>query len=133
MQKLLATAAAVFAAVTLCNTQSAAAQTARYKRDVPDSLAKAATISEAVATAAAQKRIPKGAIQAMELERENGHLMYSYDFKTQGRSGIDEVNVDANTGKVLHVGHESPATEKKEAAADVKIEKTKVKSAPHTP
>ncbi|MBA2685592.1 MAG: PepSY domain-containing protein [Gemmatimonadaceae bacterium] len=133
MQKLVPTAAAVFAAITLCGAQSTAAQTAQYKRDVPDSLAKAATVTEAVATAAAQKRVPKGTIQAMELERENGHLLYSYDFKTTGKSGIDEVNVDANTGKVLHVGHESPVTEKKEAAADAKEAKAKMKSAPHTP
>jgi len=47
--------------------------------------------------------------------------------KTPGRSGIDEVNVDAMTGKVVGVSHESPATEKKEAAAEAKAkEMTKV-------
>ncbi len=83
MQKLLATAAVVFAAITLCGAESAAPQTAQYKRDVSDSLAKAVTITEAVATAAAQERVPKGTIAAMQLEREKGHLMYSYDSRRQ--------------------------------------------------
>ncbi len=39
--------------------------------------------------------------------------------KTAGKSGIDEVNVDAMTGKLVgKVQHESAADEKKEAAAD---------------
>ena len=29
----------------------------------------------------------------MELEKENGKLIYSYDIKTEGKSGIDEVQV----------------------------------------
>jgi hypothetical protein len=44
--------------------------------------------------------------------------MYSYDVKTEGRSGIDEVNIDAVTGKIIGFAHESAAMEKKEAAAE---------------
>lgn len=130
LNKLIATAAAVIAC-TFGGAQSAAAQAPQYKRDVPDSLAKAAMVPEAAATATAQKRMPKGTIQAMELERENGHLMYSYDFKVPGKSGIDEVNVDAMSGRVLHVAHEGPAQEKKEAAEDARA--AKAKAAPKTP
>ncbi len=126
-KKIIATAAAVIA-YTIAGAQSAAAQAPQYKRDVPDSLAKAATVTEAAATATAQKRIPQGTIQAMELERENGHLMYSYDFKVTGKAGIDEVNVDAMTGKVLHVGHEGPVQEKKEAADDARAAKAKART-----
>lgn len=124
LNKIITTAAAVIAC-TVVGAQSTAAQAPQYKRDVPDSLAKAATVTEAAATATAQKRIPQGTIQAMELEREKGHLMYSYDFKVPGKSGIDEVNVDAMTGKVLHVAHEGPAQEKKEAAEDARAAKAK--------
>ncbi len=124
LNKIIATAAAVIA-YTIVGAQSAAAQAPQYKRDVPDSLAKAATVTEAAATATAQKRIPRGTIQAMELEREKGHLMYSYDFKVPGKTGIDEVNVDAMTGKVLHVAHEGPAQEKKEAAEDARAARAK--------
>ena len=127
---IIVTAAAVIACA-FGGARSVAAQAPQYKRDVPDSLAKAATVMEAAATATAQKRIPNGTIQAMELEREKGHLMYSYDFKVPGKAGIDEVNVDAMTGKVLHVAHEGPAQEKKEAAEDARA--AKAKAATKTP
>jgi hypothetical protein len=100
---------------------------ATYKRDIPDSLAKEAKITEAAAMKVAHKRVPKGTIEAVELEREKGKLMYSYDIKTAGKSGIDEVNVDAKTGKIIGFSHESPAAEKKEAAEEAKAAKKKGK------
>jgi uncharacterized membrane protein YkoI len=115
--KLSLTGAALMAlaiALPAANAQAA------YKRDLPDSLVKAAKITEDAAAATAQKRLPKAKIDAVELERENGKLQYSYDMKTAGKSGIDEVNVDAVTGKIIAVGHETPAAEKKEAAAEKK-------------
>jgi hypothetical protein len=53
--------------------------------------------------------------------------MYSYDIKTAGKSGIDEVNVDAVTGKVIGFAHETPAAEKKEAADEAKAKSSKPK------
>lgn len=87
---------------------------ATYKRDIPDSLAKLAKVSEEAAAKTAQKRVPKGTIQGVELEREKGRLIYSYDMKVAGRSGEEEVNIDAMTGKLVRAFHESPAAEKKE-------------------
>ena len=105
-----------------------------YKRDIPDSLSREASVTEAAALATAQQRVPKGRVDALELEREKGVLMYSFDFKVPGKSGIDEVNVDAKTGAVLHVEHESPAAERKEAAEDAKAASTaKVKRTGRTP
>ena len=98
----------------------AARAQASYKKDVPDSLAKRVKVAEDVAAATAQKRVPKGKIEGVELENENGKLIYSYDIKTAGKSGIDEVNIDAMTGKIIAFAHESPAAEKKEAAEDAK-------------
>ena len=94
---------------------AAAQQQPSYKREVPDSLAKQAKITEAQALAAAQKRVPKGTAKALELEKEKGKLVYSFEFAVPGKTGIDEVNVDAMTGKVLSVEHESPEDEKNEA------------------
>jgi hypothetical protein len=94
-----------------------------YKRDLPDALAKRAKITEATAGAIAQKRLPTATIQAVELEQENGKLIYSYEMKVAGKSGVEEVNVDAMSGKVLAVQHESPATERKEATAEAKAAK----------
>ena len=112
----------ISAAVTVVITSGAGAQ-ATYKRDIPDSLAKQAKVSETVAAATAQRRVPKGTIQGVELERENGKLMFSYDIKTPGKSGIDEVNVDAITGTIIGVAHETAATERKEADAEAKAAK----------
>lgn len=100
-----------------------AASAQGYKKDIPDSLAKKAKVTEATASVTAQKRVPAGKIEGVELENEGGKLIYSYDIKTAGKSGIDEVNIDAMTGKIIQVEHESPAAEKKEAAADAKAAK----------
>jgi uncharacterized membrane protein YkoI len=99
---------------------STAPAQATYKRDVPDSLARKAKVSEASAVAKAKAKIPHGTIDALELENEDGKLLWSFDFKVPGKTGIDEVNVNALTGAVGKVVHESPAAEKKEAAADAK-------------
>lgn len=113
---LLACALAMGAAAPL------AAQTS-YRKEIPDSLAKQVKVAEAAAAATARARVPKGVIQGVELEKEKGKLIYSYDIKTAGKSGIDEVNVDAMSGKIIAFAHESPADEKKEAAEDAKAAK----------
>ncbi|MDQ6635154.1 MAG: PepSY domain-containing protein [Gemmatimonadota bacterium] len=125
MKKSMVLAGAVLAGLVGFRTASAQTVPASYKRDVPDSLAREATITEANALASAQRRVPRGKVAALELEREKGTLMYSFDFKVPGKKGIDEVNVDAKTGAVLHVAHESPAQERKEAAADAKEARAK--------
>ena len=111
----------VVAALAFAAASAGAQET--YKKDIPDSLAKRAKVAESAAAETAQKRVPKGKIQAVELEMEKGKLMYSYELKTEGKSGTDEVNVNAITGKVIGVSHESEAAEKKEAAAEKKPKK----------
>lgn len=76
-----------------------------YKREVPDSLVSRAKISEDSARAVALKRVP-GTVEAVELEREGGRLIYSWDIKVAGKSGITEVHVNALNGRVLSVAHE---------------------------
>src|SRR5262249_51529801 len=105
-------------AVTL--TASAAHAQAGYKRELPDSLKGQAKIAEDVAAKTAPAKDPKSGDGSVELERENGKLMYSYDIKVPGKKGIDEVHVDAVTGKFLSKEHESPEAEKKEAADEAK-------------
>lgn len=83
-----------------------AAQAPAYKRDVPDSLAKATKITEARAAEIARKRVPNGTIENLELEREHGKLIYSFELKVKGKRGITEVNIDAMTGKVGPLEHE---------------------------
>jgi uncharacterized membrane protein YkoI len=117
----LALAAALSLSLAAAAAGTAAAQTTTYKRDVPPALAKQAKVTEAAAAATARKLMPHAAIAALELEHENGHLLYSFDMKTAGKDGIDEVNVDAMTGKqVGTIDHESSAAERKEAAAEAR-------------
>ncbi|HEY2897018.1 MAG TPA: PepSY domain-containing protein [Gemmatimonadaceae bacterium] len=85
---------------------------------IDPALAAQAKITLDSARMIALKRVPHGSVASEELERENGHLIYSFDVKVPGKSGIQEVNVNALTGKVLGVHHEGPATERKEARAD---------------
>lgn len=80
-----------------------------------------AYLSQKAARTVAMVRVPKGTIQAQELERENGRLIYSFDMKIPGRSGIDEVNVNALNGEVVGgIQHEAPSSEAKEARAEKK-------------
>lgn len=90
------------------------------KADIPPRLAAKAKIAESAARATAMSRVPGSTVEAAELENENGKLLYSYDLKVAGQSGIQEVQVDAITGNVIGVVHETPADIRKEAAADRK-------------
>jgi uncharacterized membrane protein YkoI len=82
-----------------------------------------AKISEADAQKTALAAVPGGKVEKHELEREDGKLIYSYDIKVAGKSGVEEVHVDAITGKVIKHEHEAPKTE----AAEKKAEAAKKK------
>ena len=81
-------------------------------------LLKKAKITADSAIALAKAKLPRATISSAEIEEEDGKLIYSFDLKTAGKKGIDEVNVDAMTGKVGKVEHESPADEAKEEKAE---------------
>ena len=89
------------------------------KEERPGLLSKA-KITAAAATAIAQARVPKGKIVSAEIEEEGGRLLFSFDVRTKGETGIDEVNVDATTGKIANVQHETPKDEAAETVADKK-------------
>jgi len=63
------------------------------------------SLEEARTTALA--RVP-GTVQSEELEYEGHRWIYSFEIvpSVQDRSGIEEVNVDADTGVVVSVEHE---------------------------
>jgi hypothetical protein len=77
-----------------------------------------AKITSQVAVDSALARVPGGQIHEGELEKEHGRLVYSFDITVPQRKGVQEVQVDARSGKVVSVKHESAATEAKEHAAD---------------
>jgi len=77
-----------------------------------------AKVTDAEARATALKEVPGGTITEGGLEREDGKLIYSFDISVAGKEGIEEIAVDAITGKMLSHAHETPADEAKEAAED---------------
>jgi uncharacterized membrane protein YkoI len=122
---------AALAAITL-SASSAAAQAKKVttKHETEAQLKAEAKITEPAARTTALAKVPGGHVKKYELERENGKLLYSYDMVTKGKSGIDEVQVDAVTGSVIgDVVHENAAKEKAEAKAEAKEKKAEKKHA----
>ena len=85
----------------------------------PGLYAKSKITSEA-ATHTALARVPGGTVHKGVLEEEDGKLIYSFEIKVPGKSGIEEVNVDAKSGKVVSVEHETDAQIAAEAAKEAK-------------
>ena len=54
-----------------------------------------------------------GNVEGGELEREHGKLVYSFDIRN-AKDTIDEVQVNAITGKVVRVEHENKKQEAEE-------------------
>jgi uncharacterized membrane protein YkoI len=120
----LAAAMALAMPAVAAHAQSAAQPPHHHaKVETQAELEKEAKMTMVQARALATKTVPGAAIQAGEIERENGKLIYSFDMKTTGKTGIDEVNIDAMTGRVLGNQHETPKAEQAEASADAKAGK----------
>ena len=140
MFKVIAVAVAIAATTTVAGAQAtstykttakpatqASTTTKTHKKAMHESqatLQKEAKISEETARATALKEVPNGTIKSSELEREHGKLIYSFDITVPGKTGIDEVNVNAIDGSVVAKQHETPKMEKKEAAQEAKEKKT---------
>ena len=108
----IATTATAQQSAQMDSTHTHTTQARRHRRNP---LAAQAKISEKTARATALAKVPGGKVQAEELEREGGKLIYSYEIKVAGKPGIDEVNVNAMDGSVVgNVQHEGPSTEAKE-------------------
>jgi len=87
--------------------------------EVPQAeLLKEATIDSMTARATALAEVPGGEIAGMELEQEDGLLIWSFDIKVAGQEGVEEIHVDARTGKVVKTEHETDESEAAEAAKE---------------
>lgn len=111
--RLLSTA---FVLLLICssNYAAAAASAPAKTKQRPAAAAIHPRLTLDSALTIAKAKVPTGTVKSHELERENGHLIYSFDFVVAGRSGVDEVNVDAMSGAVLGVEHEGPKAEHRE-------------------
>ncbi|MEP6989362.1 MAG: hypothetical protein ABJA80_00420 [bacterium] len=109
------------AALVLTAAVAGAQQPAHHKKvETQAALQKEAKMTMVDARAMAVATVPGATIQTGEIEREGGKLIYSFDMKVPGKSGIDEVNIDAMTSKLVSHQHETPKDERKEAKADAK-------------
>ena len=122
---LIATVLISLAAASAGAQQAPAAKVSKEQ----SALRAAAKVSEDSARAIALKAVPGATVKEGELEKENGKLVWSFDLKVAGKKGVEEVQVDAITGKVVSHEHESDAAEKKEARdeAQAKLAKPAVK------
>lgn len=110
---------------------SAAAQHTVKVKEATPGLAAQATVSADSAQKIALAQVSRGWVREAQLEEQNGTLVYSYDIKARGKSGVEEVTIDAKTGAVVSSKHETAKTEAKEAASEKKVAKTaKPKSKP---
>ncbi|MDB5937319.1 MAG: PepSY domain protein [Massilia sp.] len=139
MFKVIALAVAIAATTSVAGAQAASTvakstvKTGTVKRhhakvqkeESQATLLKEAKVSEATARATALAQVPNGKVKSGEIERENGKLIYSFDITVPGKTGIEEVNVNAIDGSVVAHEHETPKSEKKEAAAEAKEKKVK--------
>ena len=120
---------ATLLALTFAAARSGAAQSG----SASPSLASQARISKDSAQRLALGRVPGGKVESGELEREHGKLVYSFDIKVAGRSGIEEVQIDAVSGALVSSVHETPEMEAAEAAADRRAAAAKQKPKPTAP
>ena len=83
-------------------------------------LMKQAKITKAEAEQIALAKVSHGVVKSVEIEKEKGHLVWSFDIARPGTHDITEILVDAKTGKIISTQIESPRDQAKEAAADKK-------------
>jgi hypothetical protein len=76
------------------------------------------TIDRRVAEATALATVPGGHVKEAELEKESGHLVWSFDIAQPNSSDIIEVQVDASTGKVVSRTVETATDEARESARE---------------
>jgi len=81
-------------------------------------LLKQARVTKHQAKKIALSRVKRGAIKCVELEKENGVLIWSVDIAQPPKKDLTDVWVDATTGKITAIEVETPLTEKKEVAEE---------------
>jgi len=107
---------------------SAVAKTQGKGKAKKENLKAEAKISRDSAKTVALSKVAAGSkVKSVELEREKGTVVYSFDIKVPGQTGVEEILVSAIDGSVVSQTHETPKQEKAEAKKE-KQEKAKPKS-----
>ena len=84
-------------------------------RNVPDSLAAKAKITEDSARAVALKRLP-GTVETVHLMQQSGKLEYVFGIKPNGKNAMERVTVSAMTGQAISVSAAGSTKSKSTAA-----------------
>ncbi len=82
-----------------------------------------AKITQEEATKTALAKVPDGKIESVEIENENGFLIWSFDISMPKSTSITEVQVDAKSGQIISIQVETPNAQAAETAADKKAKK----------
>jgi hypothetical protein len=85
-------------------------------------LLKEAHVTKHQAKRIALTRVKHGTIKCVELEKDDGVLIWSVDITQPGKKDLTDVWVDATTGKITVVNLETPTFEKEEVA-EAKVKK----------
>ena len=103
--------------ISLIAALAMAASPATTCKEAKPGLQSKATVTCDVARHSALERVKDNkhaSIRSAELEEESGRLVYSFDISRRGHAGVEEVQVDARSGAVVSVKHESARAEAKE-------------------
>jgi len=68
----------------------------------------------------AEAKVPKGILTSHALLRDHDRLIYGFEFTEAGKSGVKTVKVDATTGKVLKVKHQSIKSAQEDKVKDMR-------------
>ena len=81
-------------------------------------LLKQALVTKHQAKRIALAKVKRGTIKCVELEKENGMLIWSVDIAQPRKKDLTDVWVDATTGRITAVEIETPIYEKQEVAEE---------------
>ena len=81
----------------------------------PTAHSKSTLVSMDEARATALEKVPGGKLSSEELSRQADNLIYIFDFRVEGKKGVDVVTVDAGDGTVLTVKHKSEWAARRDA------------------
>ncbi len=112
--RLLSTATLIAALSLGASSLSAQSAMQAPTRNVPDSLATKAKVSEDSARAIALKRVP-GTVEGVKLHSKSGKLDWVFGIKPNGKTNVEKVTINAMTGHVVSVSSGSTSTTKKPA------------------
>ena len=75
-------------------------------------------VSRADAERIALTKVRSGTVQSAELEQERGALAWVIDIYSPDAADIQEIVVDAKTGRIVRVGTATPTAQKKETPVE---------------